>query len=148
MTDSSIPLTCGEWEEWGNPNEEKFFDYMMGYSPINNVKKGAKYPSCLLTGGLHDPRGKNQIGVSCIVIMFLNTESNHERIENLVVQYWEPAKFTSELRHNIDQEKSGPICLKMDMTAGHFSASDRYKYLSELSFDYAFLLDQLGLNKD
>lgn len=45
-------------EEWGNPNEEKFFDYMMGYSPINNVKKGAKYPSCLLTGGLHDPRGK------------------------------------------------------------------------------------------
>lgn len=120
MTDSSIPLTCGEWEEWGNPNEEKFFDYMMGYSPMNNVKKGAKYPSCLLTGGLHDPR----------------------------VQYWEPAKFTSELRHNINQEKSGPICLKMDMTAGHFSASDRYKYLSELSFDYAFLLDQLGLTKD
>ena len=49
---------CALREEWGNPNEEKFFDYMMGYSPINNVKKGAKYPSCLLTGGLHDPRGK------------------------------------------------------------------------------------------
>eukprot|EP00557_Chaetoceros_sp_GSL56_P008567 CAMPEP_0176492154 /NCGR_PEP_ID=MMETSP0200_2-20121128/8831_1 /TAXON_ID=947934 /ORGANISM="Chaetoceros sp., Strain GSL56" /LENGTH=766 /DNA_ID=CAMNT_0017889665 /DNA_START=231 /DNA_END=2527 /DNA_ORIENTATION=+ len=112
MTDSSIPLTCGEWEEWGNPNEEKYFDYMMGYSPMNNVKAGAKYPACLLTGGLHDPR----------------------------VQYWEPAKFAAELRHAQDRKSSGPVCLKMDMTAGHFSASDRYKYLKELSFDYAFLL--------
>jgi len=118
MTDSSIPLTCGEWEEWGNPNEEKFFDYMMGYSPMNNVKKNAKYPACLLTGGLHDPR----------------------------VQYWEPAKFTAELRHGQNESESGPVCLKIDMTAGHFSASDRYKYLKELSFDYAFLLDQLGLS--
>lgn len=117
MVDSSIPLTCGEWEEWGNPNEEKFFDYMMGYSPMNNVKEGVKYPSCLLTGGLHDPR----------------------------VQYWEPAKFAAELRHKHDKESSGPVCLKIDMTAGHFSASDRYKYLSELAFDYAFLLEQLGL---
>ena len=39
-----------------------------------------------------------------------------------------------------------PVCLKTDLTAGHFSASDRYKYLKELSFDYAFLLDQLGLS--
>jgi len=105
-------------EEWGNPNEEKFFDYMMGYSPMNNVKKNAKYPACLLTGGLHDPR----------------------------VQYWEPAKFTAELRHGQNESESGPVCLKIDMTAGHFSASDRYKYLKELSFDYAFLLDQLGLS--
>jgi len=105
-------------EEWGNPNEEKYFDYMMGYSPMNNVKAGAAYPSCLLTGGLNDPR----------------------------VQYWEPAKFASELRHAQDSETSGPVCLKIDMTAGHFSASDRYKYLKELSFDYAFLLDQLGLS--
>jgi len=119
MVDSSIPLTTNEWEEWGNPNEEKFFDYMMGYSPMNNVKKGGKYPSCLLTGGLNDPR----------------------------VQFWEPAKFTAELRHAQDSEDDSrrPICMKMDMTAGHFSASDRYKYLRELSFDYAFLLDQLGL---
>lgn len=119
MVDSTIPLTVGEWLEWGNPNEERFFDYMMSYSPINNVKYGAKYPSCLLTGGLHDPR----------------------------VQFWEPAKFAAELRHGIDKDTSGKVCLKMDMSAGHFSASDRYKYLKELSFDYAFLLDQLGLTK-
>lgn len=56
----------------------------------------------------------------------------------------EPAKHAAELRHKASPE-SGPTCLKIDMTAGHFSASDRYKYLKELSFDYAFLLDQLGL---
>ena len=90
---------------------------MMSYSPVNNVKEGAKYPACLLTGGLHDPR----------------------------VQYWEPAKFAAELRHHQGKD-SGPVCVKIDMNAGHFSASDRYKYLMELAFDYAFLLDQLGLS--
>ena len=116
MIDASIPMTAVEWEEWGCPNEEKFFDYMMEYSPINNVKAGAKYPACLLTGGLHDPR----------------------------VQFWEPSKFAATLRHT-QGDDSGPVCVKMDMAAGHFSASDRYKYYKELAFDYAFLLDQVGL---
>ena len=115
MIDASIPLTALEWEEWGNPNEEKFFEYMMSYNPLTNVKR-AKYPACLLTGGLHDPR----------------------------VQYWEPAKFAAELRHSQAPEL-GPVCLKIDMSAGHFSASDRYKYLKEKAFDYAFVLDQVGL---
>lgn len=52
MIDASIPLTAGEWVEWGNPNEEKYHQYMMEYSPMNNVKSGALYPSCWLTGGL------------------------------------------------------------------------------------------------
>lgn len=101
--------------EWGNPNEQKYFQYMMEYCPMQNVQQ-AVYPSCLLTGGLHDPR----------------------------VQYWEVSKFAATLRHQMS-ENSGIVCVKMDMTAGHFSASDRYKYLRELSFDYAFLLDQVGL---
>lgn len=116
MLDASIPLTCGEWVEWGNPNEKKFFQYMMEYSPMNNVQAGVQYPSCWLTGGLHDPR----------------------------VQYWEPAKFAATLRH-ANPDSSNPVCIKMDMSAGHFSASDRYKYLRELSIDYSFLLDQLGM---
>lgn len=116
MVDASIPLTIVEWEEWGNPSEEKFHKYMMEYSPMENVQKGKKYPACLLTCGLHDPR----------------------------VQFWEPAKFAATLRH-LQSPDSGPVCLKTDMSAGHFSASDRYKYLRELAFDYAFLLDQVGL---
>ena len=83
---------------------------------MSNVKSGATYPSCLLLGGLHDPR----------------------------VQYWEPTKFAATLRHTQGAE-SGPVCLKIEMSAGHFSASDRYKYLRETAFDYAFLLDQVGL---
>jgi oligopeptidase B len=88
---------------------------MMEYSPMNTVRPGLKYPACWLTGGLHDPR----------------------------VPYWEPAKLAATLRHAASAD-SGPICVKMDLSAGHFSASDRYKYLSELALDYAFLLDQVG----
>ncbi|KAL7561608.1 hypothetical protein ACA910_004195 [Epithemia clementina (nom. ined.)] len=117
MIDASLPLTTVEWEEWGNPNEAKYFDYMMEYSPVQNVVPGATYPSCLITGGLHDPR----------------------------VPYWEPAKLAAAIRHYHNPETSGPVCLKMEMSAGHSGSSDRYKYLRELSFDYAFLLDQLGL---
>lgn len=117
MLDASIPLTAGEWVEWGNPNEVKFHQYMLEYSPMNNVQVGAKYPSCWLTGGLHDPR----------------------------VAYWEPAKFAATLRHAANSESANPVCVKMDLSAGHFSASDRYKYLRELAIDYSFLLDQLGL---
>jgi oligopeptidase B len=116
MADASIPLTIVEWEEWGNPSEEKYHKYMMEYSPMENVQPGKTYPACLLTCGLHDPR----------------------------VQFWEPAKFAATLRH-LQSPDSGPVCLKTDMSAGHFSASDRYKYLRELAFDYAFLLDQVGL---
>ena len=88
---------------------------MLEYSPINNVKPGV-YPSCLLTGGLHDPR----------------------------VQYWEPTKLAAEIRHQ-GVEGSGPVCLKLEMSAGHFSASDRYKYYRELAFDWAFILNEVGL---
>ena len=62
----------------------------------------------------------------------------------LDVTHREPAKFAATLRH-ANPESKNPVCLKLDMSAGHFSASDRYKYLKELSIDYSFLLDQLGL---
>jgi len=124
MTDSTIPLTSGEWVEWGNPNEELYHRYMMEYSPMNCVQRGKKYPSCWLTGGLHDPR----------------------------VAYWEPAKFAATLRHAAAaigpeeiENNNNPICMKLDLSAGHFSASDRYKYYRELAYDYSFLLDQLNL---
>jgi oligopeptidase B len=115
MIDSTIPLTIAEWSEWGNPNEEKYFDYITSYSPINNVKDGSVYPTCLITGGLNDRR----------------------------VAYWEPTKYCAELRHKIS-DKSGPVLLKMNMDSGHSSGSDRYKYFRDFAFDYAFLLDALS----
>ncbi|MGH2665998.1 S9 family peptidase [Flavobacterium sp.] len=69
MLDDSIPLTTGEYDEWGNPNEKEYYDYMLSYSPYDNVKK-QKYPNMLITTGLHDSQ----------------------------VQYWEPAKWIAKLR--------------------------------------------------
>jgi oligopeptidase B len=117
MTDASIPLTAVEWEIWGNPNEETYFEYILSYSPVNNVVKKT-YPSMLLLAGLFDPR----------------------------VAYWEPAKLAATLRHVAVSDPDRPVCLKTDMTSGHFSASDRYKHLEAKAFEYAFLLDQLGVS--
>ena len=69
MLDASLPLTVGEYEEWGNPNEAAAYHYMKSYSPYDNV--GAhNYPHVLVLAGLNDPR----------------------------VQYWEPAKWVAKLR--------------------------------------------------
>jgi oligopeptidase B len=114
MSDPSIPLTVTEWEEWGNPNEEEFFQYMKRYSPYDNIKK-QRYPSLLVTAGLNDPR----------------------------VPYWEAAKFVAKLRTHKLQDDSNPVYLKTDLSSGHFSASDRYKYIKETAFEYAFILDEL-----
>ncbi len=69
MSDKSIPLTTGEYGEWGNPDEEQYYQYMMSYSPYDNVK-AQNYPNMLVTTGLHDSQ----------------------------VQYWEPAKWVAKLR--------------------------------------------------
>ena len=69
MLDPSIPLTTGEYDEWGDPNEREYYDYMLSYSPYDNVERKA-YPNLLITGGLHDSQ----------------------------VQYWEPAKWAAKLR--------------------------------------------------
>ena len=69
MLDDNIPLTTGEYDEWGNPNVKEYYDYMLSYSPYDNVKH-QKYPNILVTAGYHDSQ----------------------------VQYWEPAKWVAKLR--------------------------------------------------
>ena len=69
ILDPDLPLTVIEWDEWGNPNEKAYYDYMKSYSPYDNVAAQA-YPHLLVTGGLNDAR----------------------------VMYWEPAKWTAKLR--------------------------------------------------
>lgn len=69
MLDESIPLTTGEFDEWGNPKNKEFYDYMLSYSPYDNVE-AKNYPNMLVTTGLHDSQ----------------------------VQYWEPAKWVAKLR--------------------------------------------------
>lgn len=69
MLDESIPLTTGEYDEWGNPNDKEYYEYMKSYSPYDNVTENS-YPNMLVTTGLHDSQ----------------------------VQYWEPAKWVAKLR--------------------------------------------------
>ena len=69
MLDDTIPLTTGEYDEWGNPNEKEYYDYMKSYSPYDNIE-AKNYPNILITTGFHDSQ----------------------------VQYWEPAKWTAKLR--------------------------------------------------
>ena len=124
MCDSTIPLTTPEWEQWGNPNIKEFHDYMLKYSPYDNIKEGVRYPHLLALGGLNDPR----------------------------VQYWEPTKFVAKLRQFRRDNKERNGCdwcdkaiylLKIEMNEGHFSASDRYKYIKEMAYQYAFVLKML-----
>lgn len=89
MLDESIPLTTGEFEEWGNPQDETYYRYMKSYSPYDNVQPQA-YPHLLVTSGLHDSQ----------------------------VQYWEPAKWVARLRELKVDDNLLLLCTEMDAGHG------------------------------
>jgi oligopeptidase B len=114
MLDDTLPLTPGEWPEWGNPISDKAaFDYIRSYSPYDNVKP-QDYPPMLITGGLTDPR----------------------------VTYWEPAKWAAKLRAT--KTDRNLLLLKINMGAGHGGKSGRWEKLHEVAETYAFILTQTG----
>ncbi|HJU54948.1 MAG TPA: S9 family peptidase [Pyrinomonadaceae bacterium] len=117
MLDASLPLTAGEWEEWGNPIKSKEeYLYMKSYSPYDNIEAKA-YPAMLVTTSLNDSQ----------------------------VLYHEPAKYVAKLRAM--KTDKNPLLLKTNMGAGHGGAAGRYDYLKETAYDYAFILTQLGMTK-
>jgi oligopeptidase B len=114
MLDDTLPLTPGEWTEWGNPIEDKAaFDLIRSYSPYDNVSAQA-YPPMLITGGLHDPR----------------------------VTYWEPAKWAARLRDT--KTDTNLLLLKINMGAGHGGKSGRWNALHEVAEAYGFVLTQVA----
>jgi oligopeptidase B len=114
MLDDTLPLTPGEWPEWGNPiTDKRVFDYMLSYSPYDNIK-AQDYPPMLITGGLTDPR----------------------------VTYWEPAKWAAKLRAT--KTDGSLLLLKINMGAGHGGKSGRWDGLKEVAETYAFMLTQVG----
>ncbi|MAM37907.1 MAG: S9 family peptidase [Erythrobacter sp.] len=114
MLDKDLPLTPGEWPEWGNPIESKqAFAYILSYSPYDQVS-AQDYPPLLVTAGLNDPR----------------------------VTYWEPAKWVAKLRElKTDQNE---LLLKTNMGAGHGGKSGRFASIYEVAEEYAFILWQMG----
>ncbi|CAN5399825.1 S9 family peptidase [soil metagenome] len=114
MMDASLPLTPGEWPEWGNPIEDKAaFETISGYCPYTNVQAQA-YPPLMVTAGLNDPR----------------------------VTYWEPAKWVAKLRAT--RTNDATLLLKTNMGAGHGGKSGRFESLHEVAEEFAFILWQLG----
>ena len=110
MLDASLPLTPGEWPEWGDPiTDPAAFALLRDYSPYDNVA-AQPYPPMLITGGLNDPR----------------------------VTYWEPAKWAARLRAT--KTDGNVLLLKTNMEAGHGGKSGRFEALRERAEAYAFAL--------
>ncbi|MCS2161342.1 oligopeptidase B [Scandinavium sp. H11S7] len=113
MLDESIPLTTGEFEEWGNPQEPEYYHYMKGYSPYDNVVKQA-YPHLLVTTGLHDSQ----------------------------VQYWEPAKWVAKLRELKTDDNLLLLCTDMDSGHGGKSGRFKSYEGVALEFTFLIALAQ------
>lgn len=115
MLDASLPLTPGEWGEWGNPVEDvAAYDLIASYSPYDNVEQ-RDYPPIMVTAGLNDPR----------------------------VTYWEPAKWVARLRATKTGDSA--LILKTNMGAGHGGKSGRFDSLTEDAEEMAFLFHHMGV---
>jgi len=117
MMDASLPLTVGEYLEWGNPNERPAFDYMLSYSPYDNLARKA-YPAMLVTTSYNDSQ----------------------------VMYWEPAKYVARLRTLKTDARPLLLKTKME-PAGHGGASGRYDALRDRAFELAWMLGQAGITR-
>jgi oligopeptidase B len=116
MLDPTIPLTTNEYDEWGNPSDRRFYDYMLSYSPYDNIEAKA-YPATFVGTGLWDSQ----------------------------VQYFEPAKWVARLRAK--KTDGNPLIFRVNMEAGHGGKSGRFRRYQEVSEYYAFMLNQLGVER-
>ena len=117
MMDASLPLTVGEYLEWGNPNEKTAFDYMLSYSPYDNLARKA-YPAMLVTTSYNDSQ----------------------------VMYWEPAKYVARLR-SLKTDTNPLLLKTKMQPAGHGGASGRYDALKDRAFEVAWMLKQVGITR-
>jgi oligopeptidase B len=115
MLDETVPLTVPEFEEWGNPKEKPAFDYMISYSPYDNIE-AKTYPNILVRTSFNDSQ----------------------------VMYWEPAKYVAKMRATRNDHNLLMMKTNMN-PAGHGGASGRYDRLHETAYDYAFFLTQMGI---
>lgn len=117
MLDPSIPLTTGEYGEWGNPTESvEEYEYILSYSPVDNVAE-VEFPAMYVFSGLND----SQVG------------------------YWEPAKWVAGIRRA--NTGDAPVIFRINMGSGHGGASGRYGWLGDTDSKYAFLLNQAGIKE-
>ncbi|CAN5815231.1 hypothetical protein BH24ACT5_BH24ACT5_32260 [soil metagenome] len=113
MSDPSLPLTATEWDEWGDPREEPYASYMLGYSPYDNTRPG-DYPAIYVSAGLNDPR----------------------------VSYHEPAKWVARLR-SVGAGTRRLLLRRTEMGAGHGGPSGRYEAWRDEARMLTFLISTL-----
>ena len=119
MLDDSIPLTTGEYDEWGNPNDKAYYDYIKSYSPYDQVV-AKEYPNILVTTGFHDSQ----------------------------VQYWEPAKWVAKLRALKTDSNLLLLDTNMEAGHGGASGRfDALKETAKMYTFFLALEDKLGLEK-
>ncbi len=117
MSDTSLPLTVTEWEEWGDPvHDTAAYRRMLSYSPYDNVEPH-RYPAIFVTAGLNDPR----------------------------VGFWEPAKWVAKLRSVGAGGEDRPVLLRTELGAGHGGPTGRYDAWKDEARIQAFVLTQMGL---
>jgi oligopeptidase B len=116
MLDDDIPLTTGEFDEWGDPKQREYYDYMLSYSPYDNVE-AKDYPAMLVTTALEDSQ----------------------------VQYFEPAKWVAKLRATKTDDHPLLLKTEL-AAAGHGGVSGRFKRYRETALEYAFMLEVLRGN--
>ncbi len=117
MFDASIPLTVTEWDEWGDPHRREEFDWMLAYSPYDNLPPAGGRPDLLVTGALHDPR----------------------------VMVWEPAKWVAALRDS-DPDWSPRCLFRCELGAGaHTGPTGRFAHLAYEAEVQAWVLERVGL---
>ena len=115
MLDETIPLTTGEYDEWGNPNNKDYYDYMKSYSPYDNVEE-KNYPNLLVTTGLHDSQ----------------------------VQYWEPAKWVAKLRELKKDENLLLLKTNMNTGHGGASGRFEYLKEIAFDYAFLFKLEGIS----
>jgi oligopeptidase B len=117
ILDPSLPLTVGEWEEWGDPlHDPEVYRYMKSYTPYENIRE-VPYPAIFASTSLNDTR----------------------------VFFVEPAKWVARLRETITSDQTmRPVLLRCEMVAGHGGRSGRYAKWEQRAEELAWLLDQVG----
>ncbi len=115
MLDDSIAMATLHYEEWGDPNRKRDYEYIKSYSPYENVRD-CDYPNLLIAAGFRDPW----------------------------VPFWHPLKWMARLRAH--QRGDNRLLLRMNMSGGHGSSTGRFDPLKDRAFEYAFVLDRLGMD--
>jgi oligopeptidase B len=113
MMDKNTPLTTEEYQEWGNPNKKKVYDYIMKYSPYQNIKKNTKYPNIYIYSNINDS----------------------------LVGYWVPLKYYLKIKEcDVFQQNPDKIHLNIKKQYGHAQSSNRFEHIGEMTEIYAIIL--------